>query len=201
MQPDARKTYNCFHAKDDLPEIRREVFRLLRQHELKFQAVVRRKIKVLEYVRQRNQRNDGYRYHPNELYDYMVRCLFKQMLHKDDGYLVTFAKRGGSDRSAALRLALQSARDMFCRRRGIKRTAAIQVVAGTPSSCSALQAVDYFLWALQRCYEKGEDRYVEYLWPAFSLLWDIDDTRDHRYGRYYTRKKPLRKDCLDLPGI
>jgi len=28
----------------------------------------------------------------------------------------------------------------------------------------ALQAVDYFLWALQRRYTNGEDRYLRFLW-------------------------------------
>ena len=43
MQPSARKTALAFHAKDDLPEVRREVFRLLRDTEgLHFFAVVTR---------------------------------------------------------------------------------------------------------------------------------------------------------------
>ena len=41
MQPEARKTALYFHAKDDLPEVRREVFKLLQRHELKFSAVAR----------------------------------------------------------------------------------------------------------------------------------------------------------------
>lgn len=53
----------------------------------------------------------------------------------------------------------------------------------------ALQATDYFLWALQRFYEKGEDRYLSYLWPLFRLVRDLDDTRRHPYGEYYTQKK------------
>ncbi len=69
-----------FHAKDDLPEVRREVFALLRKHELRFLAVVRNKQRVLEYVRRRNAVDLTYRYQPNELYDYMVRVLFKNLL-------------------------------------------------------------------------------------------------------------------------
>jgi hypothetical protein len=45
---------NRFHAKDDLPEVRREVFALLRRHPLRFLAVVRDKQKLedryLQYV-------------------------------------------------------------------------------------------------------------------------------------------------------
>ena len=61
----------------------------------------------------------------------------------------------------------------------------------TPAQNSGLQAVDYFLWTLQRFYERREDRYLEYLYPAFKLVVDIDDTRQANYGVYYTQKKPL----------
>lgn len=54
-----------------------------------------------------------------------------------------------------------------------------------------LQAVDYFLWALQRMYERREERYLQYIWPKVHLVHDIDDTRLAEYGVYYTQKKPL----------
>src|SRR3989337_2290764 len=54
MQPEARKTTLMFHAKDDVPEVRREVFALLQKHEFRFLAVVRDKQKVLDYVKRRN---------------------------------------------------------------------------------------------------------------------------------------------------
>lgn len=73
MQPLARKTALFFHARDDIPEVRREVFSSLVNHDLQFFAVVKNKLKVMEYVRQRNERDTQYRYHPNELYDFMIR--------------------------------------------------------------------------------------------------------------------------------
>jgi len=36
MQPAARKTALMFHAKDDVPEVRRDVFALLQKHEFRF---------------------------------------------------------------------------------------------------------------------------------------------------------------------
>ncbi len=202
MQPEAKKTALVFHAKDDLPEVRREVFHLLLRHSLRFFAVVRDKHKLLEYVRQRNERDAAYRYHPNELYDYLVRRLFKTLLHKDDEYYICFAKRGKSDRTAALRKALETARHRFSVQWGITSTAPIYVVPSTPPAYAGLQAVDYLLWALQRLYERREDRYVELLWPAFRLVHDLDDTRQARYGVYYSQKKPLTLAALEgLPGI
>ena len=49
MQSDGQKTALAFHAKDDLPEVRREVFALLRNTTgLRFFAVVTDKMSVLE---------------------------------------------------------------------------------------------------------------------------------------------------------
>lgn len=196
MQPKASKTAIVFHATDDAPEVRREVFALLVQHPLRFLAVVRDKEKVVEYVRQRNQTDPTYRYNPNELYDYMVRRLFKTRLHKDAGYNIYFAKRGKADRTAALKDALATARQRFSERWGINSSAPINVIPAIPKEHGGLQAVDYFLWALQRLYEKGDDRYVPYLWDKISVVHDIDDTRTTRYGVYYTRKKPLTQAVL-----
>jgi len=202
MQPKARKTALAFHAKDDLPEVRREVFALLGKHAVRFFAVVRHKHKLLEYVRQRNEQDLSYRYHPNELYDYLVRRLFKNQLHKNDEYYVFFARRGKADRTAALLAALEAARHRFWERWGIASDAPIHVLPGTPARCSGLQVADYYLWALQRLYERREERYVALLWPSFSLVHDLDDTRQAQYGVYYTKKKPLTLAALeDLPGI
>ncbi|MBI3957486.1 MAG: DUF3800 domain-containing protein [Chloroflexi bacterium] len=205
MQPDERKTAVAFHAKDDLPEVRREVFSLLRGvSDLRFFAVVTDKWSVLDYVRQQNERSATYRYHPNELYDYLVRRLFKNRLHKDGGYEIVFSKRGATDRTAALRKALESARARFAQQWNIVSDAPMEVSAATPAEQAGLQAVDYFTWALQRLYEKREDRYLTYLWPTIHLVEDIDDKRKAGYGRFYTQTKPLTEAALAwryLPGI
>ena len=74
---------------------------------------------------------------------------------------------------------------------GITATAPIEIIAAKPSEAAGLQAVDYFLWALQRLYERGEDRYWEYVSPKVSLVHDVDDTRENGYRAYYTRNNPL----------
>jgi len=197
MRTDGRKTAVAFHAKDDIPEVRKEVFGLLRETEgLRFFAVVTDKQSVLEYVRQQNERDSAYRYRPNELYDYLVRRLFKDRLHQDGGYEIMFSKRGQSDRTSALKQALDAARQRFTKQWGISSTAPMQVSAGVPFAHAGLQAVDYFTWALQRLYEMNEDRYVTYLWPSFYLVQDIDDKRRAGYGVYYTQKKPLNTAAL-----
>jgi hypothetical protein len=193
MQPGAGKTALAFHAKDDLPEVRKEVFTILSQTEgLRFFAVVDDKLRVLEYVRQQNERKPNYRYHPNELYDYLVKRLFKNRLHTDSGYQIIFSQRGKSDRTEALLRAIETARQ----RSAQQGNATIQVEASAPQKEAGLQAVDYFNWALQRLYTRGEDRYLEYLWPAVRLIQDISDMRQNEYGVYYTQKKPLTAAAL-----
>lgn len=208
MQVNAKKTALAFHAKDDLPEVRKEVFSLLRNTPgLGYHAVVTDKYRVLAYVRQHNERNPAYRYHPNELYDYLTRRLFKNLLHKDGGYEIVFSKRGNSDRTAALQQAIEAARQRFASQWNIVSNASIHISAESPEGNAGLQAVDYFTWALQRLYEKGEDRYLTYLWQAVQLVQDIDDTRKAGYGVYYTQKKPLNAAALadrsrkETPGI
>lgn len=191
MQPQGQKTAVAFHAKDDVPEVRREVFRLLLQHEMRFQAVVRDKQAVLSYVRQCNERDPAYRYQQNELYDSLVRRLFKNLLHKAEAYRVCFARRGSSDRTAALRAALEHARRNFNLTRSKVGSTPVEAVSGWPPQHPALQAVDYFLWALQRLYERQEDRYLELVWPKVSLVHDVDDTRQKKYGAYYDQRRSL----------
>ena len=198
MQPERKKTAVFFHAKDDLPEVRREVFSVLNTiPDLRFYAIVTDKKRVAQYVLDRNQKETAYRYQPNELYDFLVRRLFKERLHKDDAYEVHFAKRGRSDRTAALKDSLMAARESFSEKWGITTQAPIQVIPTTPQASLCLQATDYFLWALQRLYEQGEERFLAYLWPAFRLVQDIDDQRVAKSGVYYTQKKPLTKAALD----
>lgn len=198
MQPAAKKTALFFHAKDDLPEVRREVFAVLKTFtDLRFYGIVTDKLRVVEYVQTRNQVDSSYHYHPNELYDYLVRRQFRDRLHKDAAYAIHFATRGYSNRTAALRAALQSARQRFFEKWGIASQSPIQVIPDASQSNPCLQVADYFLWALQRLYEQGEERYLSYLWPAFRLVQDIDDRRSTGYGLYYTQKKPLTKAALD----
>ena len=192
----AGKTALRFHATDDVPEVRKQVFECLAGENIGFRAVVRDKRSVLEYVRGRNALDPTYRYSPNELYDSLVRRLFRNHLHKHDQYQVMSARRGASDRARALRVALEMARARFAERYGVVGKAAISIQSAAPESSAGLQAVDYFLWALQRLYEMGEDRYITYLWSCVRLVHDIDDTRIAPYGIYYSKRKPLTTAAL-----
>lgn len=204
MQTDAKKTAILFHARDDIPEVRKEVFAILNRANVKFLAVVRDKLKVIDYVRQRNENSPSYRYNTNELYDFMVRVLFKNILHRDDHYVITFSKRGGKDRTIALKNAIETARRRFAIQYRVENHVIVDIIAKSSNTDAGLQAVDYFLWALQRFYERREDRYLDFLWGKFRLVHDLDDVRYAKYGVYYSKTKPLTLEALQLkekPGI
>jgi hypothetical protein len=190
MQPSGHKTAALFHAKDDLPEVRREVFALLVEHNIRFLAEIKRMDKVLAYVRYRNETDPVYRYRSDELYEHMTRRLLKNTLHKEERYRVVFARRGSTTGGRALADAIDQAQRKFCEERGITTVSEIEVVSAFSRDHGGLQAADYFLWALQRYWERGEERYLAFLLPKVSLIHDIDDIREAAYGRYYTRKKP-----------
>ena len=199
MQPERRKTAAAFHAKDDCAEVRREVYRLLMQYDMRFFAVVRHKRTIVEKVLAHNRRQPRYRYHPNQLYDRCVSRLFRDRLHKEDGYVIQFSQRGNRSRSDALKKAIEQARGNLRAKWGISATAPIEITAATPDQAGGLQAVDYFLWALQRLYELEEDRYWEYIATKVSLVYDVDDTREKKYGAYYTAKNPLTlEECKKI---
>lgn len=202
MQPYWRKTAVAFHAKDDLPEVRRNVYSLLMRHDMRFYAVVRSKAAVARHVWERNQAEPGYRYAPATLCDELVRVLFRQRLHRRDDYRVHFSARGSSDRTQALRAALEEGRQRFTQARGIALASTVTAVSAGPAAYAGLQAVDYFLWALQRMYERNEDRYWQYVWPSVRWVLDLDAEENGRLGIRYTAEKPLSLAALGRePGI
>ena len=191
MLPEQLKTTRMFHAKDDVPEVRREVFKLLLDFEIRFHAVVRDKIKIANKVREHNKKNSVYRYHPNQLYDKCIPALFENRLHQHQAYRIVFARRGTGDRTDALKNGLQAAKDKFRQKWGIESAAPIEVVAADSAEVACLQATDYLLWALQRCFERGEHRYIEMFADKIGLIIDRDDTRNKPTGEYYTRRNPI----------
>jgi len=191
MQPERGKTAVAFHAKDDVAEVRREVFRVLMQHDLRFYAAVRSKSALLDYVKQRNQLEPAYRYRGDELYDTLVEELFRRYHPFADQLNIIFARRGNKARTHAFRAAIERAEARFERDFGSRRSDAIHIVASTPPQSAGLQAVDYFLWALQRHYERGEGRYVELVWDKVVEVDDLDAVADGRKGVVYNKNRPL----------
>ncbi len=200
MQPSERKTAVCFHATDDCPEVRREVFRLLMKQpqKLRFFAIVARKLAQVDYVRQQQRVDSTFRYTKHTLYDFLVhRFACAGLLHKHESCEIRFARRFERDRNRALAAALEGAFAGFQERRKLASSVQLHVQSGLSAEYPALQATDYFLWALQRMYEKQEDRYWEYVWPSVRLIVDHDDRRQAPSGMHYSQKKPLTLAALE----
>lgn len=190
MSPQAGKTAACFHAKDDLPEVRWEVFKLLPTLGVKVQAVIRRKDTLVGEARFLLSR--GGRLSEGDIYDDLVKRLFKNLLCRAEMHSVCFARRGKSDRQEALTGALQRAKHNFQRRWKKKHVdPPFAIRSSVPSADAGLQVIDYYLWALQRLIERNEDRYFASIADHFSLIMDLDDDRLAPYGRWYTVKDPL----------
>ena len=67
-------------------------------------------------------------------------------------------------------------------------TPEIVVRPAYPWEAPCLQVADYCLWALQRCYEKIEPRFLHKIWEKVSLIHDVDDPSGKEYGKYFSRK-------------
>jgi hypothetical protein len=191
MQVARGKTAVAFHAKDDVAEVRREVFAVLMQHKLRFYAAVRSKSALLDYLKQKNQLDTGYRYRGDELYDALIEDLFRRYHPFADQLNIVFAKRGNKARTHAFRSAIERAETRFERDFGSRRSDAINIIASTPPQTAGLQAVDYFLWALQRHYERGEGRYAELIWDKIVELDDMDAVASGRKSVVYNKNRPL----------
>jgi hypothetical protein len=188
LQPEEGKTARAFHAKDDHAEIRAKVFERLLELDFKFYAAVKDMRAVLEYVKRRNRSDPAYRYHPNELYDLTVRMLFKDQLHKSDHYRITFARRGKSDRTEALRTQLERTRRRFLDEHRREHDSTLDIRPAYPWEEPCLQIADYCLWALQRCYQRHEARFLHALWPRIGMVHDADDPAGRQYGSYLTQR-------------
>lgn len=212
FKPERQKTAVAFHAKDDLPEVRFSVFNLLRSFgsQLRFYAVVCDKLKILDTETAKREAQPGYCFNENSIYDFLMRELFGKFHRMADRYKVTVAKRGNSTRNEALTSALAAAEKDFEQKFGFRRSQAdawtITVLKSTEHAC--LQAVDYFLWALQRFYEVKfnpdtkeklldkstgqvihEDRFLKSIWPQVGEIHDLHFGPN--YGTFYNAQKPL----------
>ena len=92
--PSFKKTARMFHAKDDSPEVRAEVFKLLRTLPVKAQFIFARK-RVSTF-------RSAFRSRESEFYDHLVQHLFKRSLHLATENRICFATRGSKSRQAPL---------------------------------------------------------------------------------------------------
>ncbi len=193
MQPEVNKTAIAFHAKDDLAEIRLKVFEILKHSNTKFYAAIRSKQKLVESAQKKYQKT-GKKFNQNKIYDDLVTRTFKNLLHKAEVNQIIFARRGSKPRETALKNSIYKARDNFEKKWDKLSQSDITVKSAYPSEYLGLQVVDYYLWALQRLYERHEDQFFNPIAHQYRLIIDLDDRRKKPYGEYYSDSNPL---CLE----
>lgn len=190
LKPDRRKTALLFHAKDDLPEVRREVFKILPSFNVKVQVAIKRKCE-LAILAKRIYDMTKQKLKENDIYDGLIKRLFRNVLHKAEQNMIIFARRGITNRNTALEQAIQKAKHNFELAYNRKSDRPVKIYSAYSHENCGLQVIDYYLWALQRLFEKGEDRFFESVRDDYRLIMDLDDTRNRKYGEWYSSTNRL----------
>lgn len=196
-----------FHATDDIPEVRERFYRFINTIDCSFEAVIARK-SADRYAQQHQNREE-------ELYADLLSHLLKNKVHQNHRMVLTIAQRGKTTRNSTLDKALQVARQRYVASRNNqtvrKRTGQgllsffsdivvesdlkANVVFNVQNQHTEplLNVADYFCWAVQRVFEKGEVRYYNYLREKISLVVDLYDPEagPGKWVNYYKPGNPL----------
>jgi hypothetical protein len=171
------------HATDDLPEIKKEFFDVIKTIDCSLEAVVGRK--SIELFETRHKGKEEY------FYADLLSHLLKNKFTKHQKLILNISERGNSTKHTNLNLALLKAKQRFCERnnaQNIKTNVLFEVQS--PTREPLLNLADYLCWAVQRVFEKGEIRYYNLIKEKISLVIDLYDTDKYKnYSNYYDNKK------------
>ena len=165
--PSLEKSLRAFHAKDDCPEVREKMFRLIETLDFKAEFVVARKIDGLFCKKHHSN--------PGILYDDLIVHLFKNKLHLATENIIYFAKRGDKDKQAPLAHIIQKTVAGFEKKHSHKNVAIHKIYSQLPKTEPCLQVIDYVTWAVQRAFIKKESRYMDFLQNKIRFICDIYD--------------------------
>jgi hypothetical protein len=176
------------HATDDVPEVRKMIFEFINSIDCSFEAVVGRKIYNL-YEKKHNGKEV-------EFYADMLSHLLKTKMNEYEELVLNISNRGKCTTHTNLQ-------------KGLEKAIAISV-SKFPDKCNCCKVVfnvqypktepllnlaDYFCWAIQRVFEKGETRYYDFIKEKISLIVDLYDiAKNEENKNYYTPKSPLTKE-------
>lgn len=191
-----------FHATDDIPEVRKLFFDFIVTLDCSFEAVVGRK--SVERYETKHKGKEQY------FYADMLSHLLKNKLHKDKRVVLHIAERGKSTKNNNLQLALEKAKERLAVSTNLKNIqqtedwwniehvsrkdieADVVFNVTQPLQEPLLNIADYFCWAIQNVFERGEIRYYNFLKEKISLVVDIYDNEKYKgWKNYYNPKNPL----------
>jgi hypothetical protein len=175
-----------FHAKDDLPELKKEFYDFIKGINCSFEAVVGRKIVKL-YETKHNGRS-------SEFYADLLSHLIKDKLKKHPRLVLNIASRESSTSYQNLQSSLEKSVAQFF----VSNPTVMEIETNVefnvqPFSKEPLLSVaDYFCWSIQRVFEKGETRFYDYLIDQIPLVVDLYDRDNYDKDKnIYTPKNPL----------
>ena len=174
-----------FHAKDDIPEIRKEYFDFILGISCSFQAIVGRKI--ISLFENTHQGKD------TEFYADMLSHLIKDKLEKYPKLVLNIAERANSTAINNLEKGLEKAKKRFVLKNPEKSiNSQISFNVHKYQNEPLLSVADYLCWVVQRVFERGEIRYYNYMMEKISLVVDLYDTKAYANSKnYYTKYNKL----------
>lgn len=190
--PSMSSTNKAFHANKDCPEVRAEVYKLLKSLDIHFYCIVARK--DVELFRRKFDLKD------KKIYKYLVSQLLENRLHQYREIDLYFSSMGNVVRQDTMEEAISSAIERFNQKWGHENQSNIRVIIQRNSEELLLQAADYLLWTIQRVYERGDYRHYNYIKEKISLVYDIFDSRGYKnkdHSLFYTQSNPLEAKKID----
>ena len=159
-----------FHATEDRQEVRDAVFRLLVQRSLRVDATIFEKAKARPHLIV--DEPTFYKY----AWFYHFKHVAAQALGDQDRVMIVSASLGTRRKRAAFRAAIEDvARQLLHRREW-------RVGWWSAASDPCLQVADYCCWAIQRRWERGDDRSYRLVQPLIASEYEI--WRDSRTLHY-----------------
>ncbi|WP_152269909.1 DUF3800 domain-containing protein [Agriterribacter humi] len=203
-----------FHATDDLPEVRKLFMDFIKSLDCSFEAVVGRK--SIERYETVHKGKEQY------FYADLLSHLLKNKLNKTGGekLILHVAERGKSTKNQNLELALEKAKERLANSINFKSIKEDQdgtsydpinrkdiisnIVFNVTQQIQEplLNVSDYFCWAVQNVFEKGELRYYNYLKEKISVVIDLyDSEKIAGWKNYYGPKNPLTAENKISPPL
>jgi hypothetical protein len=180
------------HAKDDVPEVRKVAFEMIRSIDCTFEAVVARKIYYLFETKHKSSEAD--------FYADLLSHLLKNRLGKNERVVLNIAERTRCTTFNNLQKGLDKAL-AYAKPRFSVRSQDHRIVFNVqkPTVEPLLNIADYLCWAIQRVFEKGETRYYDYVSDRIAVVWDIYDFAGAITGRnYYSKTRRLTEtNCIN----
>ena len=177
------------HATDDIAEIRLKFLELIKTINCSFECVVAEKS-----IERNETKHKG---KEELLYSDLLSHLLKNKLQNKSKIVLHISERGKSTKNHNLDLALEKAVQRFYKNPETNNEINSKIVfnVNNPLKAPLLNLADYFCWAVQRVFEKGETRYYDFLKDKIEVVVDLYDfDKFENQNNYYKFENPLTKE-------